>query len=89
MDSIPGGLLNGVGAVGVALSYTGLIFWLLATGRLCTGRELREKDKRIQTYEKALNVRDEQITAVLTEYLPAANSVMQALHRASDEVRDR
>ena len=81
MNDIPAGLINGVG-VGAVLV---ILFWMLTTGRLCTGRELREKDKRIANLEEALKHRDEQLDSVVGMYMPAANALMQALHRAAEE----
>lgn len=78
-------LANGVG---VSALLAGL-FWMLASGRLATGREIREKNKRIEKLESALEIRDAQLDTVLKEYLPAANSVMSALHQAAGEVADR
>jgi hypothetical protein len=78
-------VLNGVGAVGVAIGYTGLLFWMLATGRLCTGRELRDKNGRVQALEKMVTTRDEQINLMLRETLPTVSSVLSALHEAAGE----
>lgn len=75
---------NGVGVVGCLV----WLFWMLSTGRLATGRELREKDKRIEAQAEALKVRDEQISAVLLEYLPGANAIMRALHEAAGVRQD-
>jgi len=73
--------LLGVNVTGLA-SALGLLFWLLSTGRLATGRELGEKQDEIRALKQALEVRDRQLDSVLREYLPAANSVMKALHQA-------
>ena len=81
MNAIPAGLLNGL-SIGAVLV---ILFWMLTTGRLCTGRELREKDKRIAALEEALKHRDDQLDRVVGMYMPAANSLMQALHRAAEE----
>ena len=73
-------LVVNAGGLVAALS---LLFWLLATGRLATGRELTEKNGRIADLEKMVSERDAQIAVVMAEYLPAANSVMKALHAAA------
>lgn len=78
-------LATNVGGLLGALSW---LFWMLATGRLGTRRELDEKNKRIERLEEAVKERDHQIDAVLMEYLPAANSVMKALHQAAEGVRE-
>jgi hypothetical protein len=78
-------LLNGVGAVGIAIGYTGLLFWMLATGRIAVGRELREKNGRIEALETMVTTRDEQITLMLRETLPTVSTVLAALHEAAGE----
>lgn len=84
MELLPAGLLNGTPVAGLLC----VLFWMLATGRLCTRRELDQNEKRIKALEQALDVRDQQVSTVLTEYLPAAQAALEALHRASDEVMD-
>lgn len=74
---------NGVGVV----SLTGFMYWLLATGRLATRRELDEKDKRITALTTALEQRDGQLTETL-RHLSAENSLMSALHRRAEEVTE-
>lgn len=86
MDWLPVGLTNGV-STGALLAF---LFWMLATGHICTGRELRETKVACEKKDKTIEVKDQQLWAMLTEYLPAANSVMTALHEAAvaDEVKD-
>lgn len=75
------GLLTvNVGGLAAALT---LLYWLLATGRLATRRELDEKDKRIAVLEETVKNLDDQRDTVLREYLPAANAIMRALHEAA------
>ena len=81
MEINPMGLLNGAGVVGVVL----LIFWALLTGRLCTGRELREKNQRIQALERTLEVRDRQLSMVMGESIPTVNAVLDALRQAAGD----
>lgn len=81
MDSLPLGLLNGVGVV----TLTVILFWMLSTGRLCTGRELRDKDRTIDALRQAVSTRDAQLSLVLKETLPTANSVLTALRAAAGE----
>lgn len=83
MTEIPS-LLNGVGAVGVAIGYTGLLFWMLATGRLCTGRELREKNARIDAQAKTITTQARQLTLVLTEAMGTISPVLKAMRAAVD-----
>ena len=75
------GLTNGVGTAGLLV----LLFWMLATGRLCTGRELREKNDRIAVLEKMIETRDAQHSLMLTETMPAVTNVLTALHEAAEE----
>ena len=81
MDGIPLGVLNQVGVVGL---FVGL-FWMLATGRLCTARELREKNQRIEALETMVSTRDQQISLMLSEALPTVSTVLAALHNAAEE----
>lgn len=84
MDAtLPAGLVNGVG---VATILVGL-FWMLATGRLCTGRELGEKDKRIATLEEQVRARDDQIDLALA-VLPEVAEVLRKFHVAAQESRE-
>ena len=55
---------------------------LLFTGQLCTGRELAEKDARIQAVEQALRTRDEQVDAAL-HVLPEIADVLRKFHAAA------
>lgn len=80
---IPLGLLNGAGVAGL-LVFT---FWMLATGRLCTGRELAEKNKRIAALEGSLKERDYQLSLVLTETMTTINPVLKAMRDAADAER--
>ena len=75
---------NGVGVVGL----TGFMYWLLATGKLATARELTEKNNRIHALQEALANRDEQLNEAL-RHLGAENSLMAALHRRAEEVSEQ
>ena len=81
MDLPLGSIFNDGAAVGLTV----LLFWMLATGRLCTGRELREKNGSISKLEKLVETRDEQISLMLSETLPAVTNVLTALHQAAEE----
>lgn len=74
---------NGIGVTGLLV----WLFWMLATGRLATARELAEKDKRIAALHEALQNRDDQLTEAL-KHLSAENSLMSALHRRAEEVSE-
>lgn len=85
LDAVPAGLANGVPVAGLLC----ILFWMLARGHLCTGRELREHQRRIASLEATVETKDKQLHTMLAEYLPAANSIMKALHSAAtDEVKD-
>lgn len=80
MDGIPVELVNGVGVVGLVI----ILFWLLATGRLGTARELREKNQRIEALEAMVRNRDHQLTLVLTEAMTTISPVLRAMRAAVD-----
>ena len=71
-------LLRGLGVVGLTCG----LFWMLATGRLATGRELREKNQRIQALEATLRTRDHQLSLVLTETMTTISPVLKAMRAA-------
>lgn len=76
--TLPTGLLNGSGVVGLLV----ILFWMLASGRLATGREIREKNQRIE-YLQATNAELlKQNGVLLRASVPATNAVMNALHQA-------
>lgn len=56
---------------------------LLFTGQLCTGRELSEKDARIQALEESLRTRDDQVDAAL-HVLPEVADVLRKFHLAAE-----
>lgn len=78
ITDVPAGVWNGIGVVGLIV----LLFWMLATGRLATARELREKDRRIAFLERALTERDKQLSLVMGESIPVTSTVLNALHHA-------
>jgi hypothetical protein len=78
MDTIPLGLLNGAGVIGLTV----LVFWMLTTGRLCTGRELRDKDARIAAQALMIEELTEQNRMMLNETIPTITSVLVALREA-------
>ena len=59
-----------------------LLFLMLATGRLATSREIREKDRRIDVLENRLNTRDRQLTIILTESMTVISPVLRAMRDA-------
>lgn len=80
MDQLSVDVLRGLGVIGL----TCVLFWMLATGRLCTGRELREKDTRIERLEATLKIRDHQLSLVLNEAMTTISPVLRAMRSAVD-----
>lgn len=80
MDQVSVDVLRGLGVIGL----TCVLFWMLATGRLCTGRELREKNARIEVLETTLRVRDHQLSLVLSEAMTTISPVLKAMRAAVD-----
>jgi uncharacterized membrane protein len=80
LDEFPLLIANGVGVTGLLV----WLFWMLSTGRIVTRREHDDKKAENVALRNALEIRDRQLAKVLDEYLPAANSVMQALHQAGE-----
>lgn len=78
IDGVPTALLDGLGTVALVV----VLFWMLATGRLATGRELREKNEEIQFLRAANESLTKQNGLMLRESVPATNAVMSALHQA-------
>lgn len=85
MENLPVGLLNGVGVVGLSASFAVWFVRALAKGTICTGRELAEKNARIENLEVALSTRDEQVNAALA-VLPEAVSLLQESRRPTMEL---
>lgn len=56
---------------------------MLFTGKLCTGRELAEKEARVQALEQALRTRDEQVDAAL-HVLPEVADILRKFHAAAE-----
>ena len=81
MDGISLDVLDGVGVVGVVTLIGILMLRALITGQLCTGRELTEKNKRIETLEVALATRDEQISAALAVLPEVAEYLRSTQHQ--------
>lgn len=83
LDGVPVGLADGVSVVALLV----ILFWMLATGRLATGRELTEKTKRIETLEQQVRNRDEQVDVALA-VLPEVADVLRKFHVAAEETRE-
>lgn len=61
----------------------GFVVRMLFTGKLCTERELAEKEARVQALEQALRTRDEQVDAAL-HVLPEVADVLRKFHAAAE-----
>lgn len=75
-------LLDGAGTVTCIV----LFGILLATGRICTGRELREKNDRITTLEATVAERDAQIYQLVSTLRPIGH-FMGSVHEVAEQVR--
>lgn len=69
---------NNVGIAGLLV----VLFLMLATGRLATRSEIREKNERIRLLEKRLDARDRQLSIVLTESMTVVSPVLRAMRDA-------
>jgi hypothetical protein len=76
---IPPGLFNAVGVPAL----TAFIFWMLTTGRLCTGRELVDKDRRIDAQARMIEELTDQNRMLLNETIPTITSVLVAFREAA------
>lgn len=87
LEGIPLTQTTGIVFVSVG-GWVGLFYMvrLLFTGKLCTGRELAEKEARIFNLEKALENRDAQIASTL-QIMPEVAEVLRKFHKAGEEVR--
>lgn len=70
------------GVLGGSVGLNILFVWMIFTGKAATGRELREKNKRIEWFQGALDNRDKQVALLLGESVPVTSSVLSALHAA-------
>lgn len=80
-----GELANGVGSVTVVL----IVGLMIVRGTLVTRREADAMREEIQALRKANEEQGQQLTLALREYMPAANSVMRALHQAAEQAEVR
>jgi len=76
------GLLDGAGTVTCIV----LFGILLATGKICTGRELREKNDRITTLEATIATRDAQLNQLVSTLRPIGH-FMGSVHEVAEQVR--
>ena len=83
-EGIPDALLYGFG-IFLFGGWVGLFLMvrLLFAGKLCTGRELSEKNARLAALEEALRTRDEQVDAAL-HVLPEVADVLYKFHVAAE-----
>ena len=87
IPDVPDPLLYGLSVVCFG-GWVGLAYMvrLLFIGKLCTGRELAEKDARVQALEQALRTRDDQVDAAL-HVLPEVADVLRKFHAAAGKPR--
>lgn len=60
---------------------------MLFTGKLCTGRELQEKNTTISTLEQSNRELRQQNEMMLKEYVPSVNAVLASIRQAAEEAR--
>ena len=79
LDAIPPAVANGVGVVGLLV----LLFWLLATGRLVTRREMdsrmADKDAQIALLSKANDVKDSQLEKLTSDVATTVIRVLESI----------
>lgn len=87
IEGVPDPLLYGLSVLCFG-GWVGLAYMvrLLFSGKLCTGRELSEKDARVKALEDALRTRDEQVDAAL-HVLPEVADVLRKFHAAAEKPR--
>ena len=83
IDGMPWAAQLGVAGGGWALSF--YFVWMIFTGRAATGREVREKNGRIEFLQRAVDERDKQVSLLMGETVPVTSTVLSALHRAVEE----
>lgn len=60
---------------------------MLFTGKLCTGRELQEKNTTISALEQSNRELRQQNEMMLKEYVPSVNAVLASIRQAAEEAR--
>lgn len=63
----------------------------LQSGAICTSREIREKDARIDAQARTITTLEHQLTLVLTEAMTTLSPVLRAMRAAAEaeELNDR
>lgn len=86
IDSLPPGLFDGMGVVGVVL----LVGWLIMTDRLVTRRRLEDQQHETNEWRTESRIKDQQIAVKdeqlqhLAEVGRTIDMIMRALPRAAD-----
>lgn len=88
LELIPDPFLYGL-AILCFGGWIGLFFVvrMLFTGKLCTGRELAEKNTTILAMEQSNKELLKQNEAMLKEYVPSTNTLLAAIRQAAEEAR--
>lgn len=85
---VPPGVMNPAGVISILiLTLVGMVYGLwkaLQTGNLCTGRELREKDARINAQSATIKTLEHQLSLVLTEAMTTISPVLRAMRAAAN-----
>lgn len=75
---------NSIGVAGLLV----VLFYMIATGKLATPRELREKNQRIKTQDATIKTLQNQLSLVLTESMTTLSPVLKAMRAAAEAVGD-
>lgn len=88
LEVIPDPLLYGL-SVFLFGGWIGLLWVvrMLFTGKLCTGRELNEKNVTIEALEQSNKELLKQNEAMLREQIPTVNALLGAIRQAAEEAR--
>ena len=68
--------------MGASVSLNAFFVWMVMTGRVATGREVKEKNATIADQKQTIAHLSEQNSLMLGSAIPATNAVMNALHQA-------
>jgi hypothetical protein len=71
---------NSIGVAGLLV----VLFFMIATGKLATPREIREKNKRIDLQDQEIKTLRNQLSLVLTETMETINPVLRAMRSAAE-----
>lgn len=62
-----------------------LVVWMILTDRLVPGRRLDALQVQLDRKDETIKTRDAQIDLLLSSAIPTVNSVLTALHQATED----